>query len=269
MPPASQPPNGDTAALVDAIAQIVARSRRTLVFTGAGISTESGIPDFRGPQGLWKRVDPNLFTIQNFVADAEIRRRSWQMRIETDMWAAEPNAGHHAIVRLERLGVAPVVVTQNIDGLHQAAGSSDVIEIHGTTREFVCLGCGDRGPIGAVLERVEACDWDPRCDGCGGLLKTATISFGQNLDEAVLERAFGEARSADVCLALGSTLSVVPAAYVPLEVARRGGSLVIVNAEGTDLDDHAAVKVADRTGTVLPLLADRVAALLETGGCAS
>lgn len=135
----------ETTRLVEEIARIVARSRRTLVFTGAGVSTESGIPDFRGPQGLWKRVDPNLFTLQNFVSDAEIRRRSWEMRLETAMWAAEPNAGHRAIAALERLGVAPTVVTQNIDGLHQVAGSTDVVEVHGTTREYACLGCGARG----------------------------------------------------------------------------------------------------------------------------
>lgn len=255
-------PKESTAALVETIAEWVAGSNRTLVFTGAGISTESGIPDFRGPQGLWKKVDPKLFTIQNFVADPEIRRRSWEMRLDTAMWAAQPNDGHRAIARLEALGVAPVVVTQNIDGLHQDAGSTDVIEVHGTTREFMCLGCGVRGPIADVLVLVEAGDFDPRCDDCGGLLKSATISFGQSLDEAVLDRAFDEAARSDVCLALGSTLSVVPAAYVPLEVARGGGRLVIVNEEATDLDEVAAAKVSDRTGTVLPMLAERVAALI-------
>lgn len=255
-------PGGDPTEVLDEVMTAVARSRRTLVFTGAGISTESGIPDFRGPQGLWKRVDPNLFTIQNFVSDPEIRRRSWEMRLETRMWAAEPNAGHLAVAQLERLGVAPVVVTQNIDGLHQEAGSTDVIEVHGTTREYACLGCGDRGPIGDVLERVEAGDFDPRCATCGGILKSATISFGQSLDEAVLDRAFEEADRADLCLALGSTLSVVPAAYVPLTVARNGGTLVIVNEEDTDLDHVAAHKLRARTGTVLPRLADGVAAII-------
>lgn len=250
---------------LEEVAHAVARSRRTLVFTGAGVSTESGIPDFRGPHGLWKRVDPNLFTIQNFLADPEIRRRSWEMRIETEMWTAAPNAGHRAIVRLERLGVAPVVVTQNIDGLHQDAGSTDVVEVHGTAREYACLDCGTRGPIGDVLERFEAGDHDPRCDDCGGLLKSATISFGQSLDAAVIDRAFAEADKADVCLALGSTLSVVPAAYVPLAVARNGGTLVIVNEEETDLDDIAAHKLSARTGALLPQLADRVAEILGSG----
>lgn len=259
-------PQESTAALVGTIAQWVAGSQRTLVFTGAGISTESGIPDFRGPQGLWKKVDPKLFTIQNFVADPEIRRRSWQMRLDTAMWSAQPNDGHRGVARLEALGVAPVVVTQNIDGLHQEAGSTDVVEVHGTTREYMCLGCGARGPIAEVLALVEAGDFDPRCADCSGLLKSATISFGQSLDEAVLDRAFDEAARADVCLALGSTLSVVPAAYVPLEVARNGGRLVIVNDEATDLDEVAAVKVSDKTGTVLPMLADGVAELVGSTG---
>jgi len=257
----TETPSEDIRSLTEIAAEWIAASKRTLVFTGAGISTESGIPDFRGPNGLWKRIDPKLFTIQNYVADPEIRRLSWQMRFETAMWMAEPNAGHVALARLESLGVAPVVVTQNIDGLHQAAGSTDVIEVHGTTREWMCLGCDRRGPIEEALERFESGDEDPHCDGCGGLMKTATISFGQSLDSAVLDRAFEEAARSDLCLACGSTLSVTPAAYVPLQVAQSGGRLVIVNEEETELDEIAAMRIAARTGTILPLVAERVAAL--------
>ncbi|MCC7077906.1 MAG: NAD-dependent protein deacylase [Acidimicrobiia bacterium] len=246
---------------VHQIAAWVVEAERTLVFTGAGISTESGIPDFRGPNGLWKKVDPKLFTIQNYVADPEIRKRSWRARLDSEMFDAEPNTGHVAIARLEALGVAPIVVTQNIDGLHQAAGSTDVIEVHGSVREFVCLDCAARGPIEDALERVRGGEADPACPDCGGILKTATISFGQNLETDVIERAFAEAEKSDLCIAAGSSLSVTPAAHIPRIVGERG-RLVIVNAEPTDLDFMAAALVSAQTGTFLPALADAVEALL-------
>jgi NAD-dependent deacetylase len=248
-----------TASVEDAAA-IVAASRRTLVFTGAGVSTESGIPDFRGPQGLWKKVDPNLFTLQNYLADPAIRRAAWKMRVEDPVWTAQPNPSHHAIVHLERLGVAPVVVTQNVDGLHQAAGSSDVVEVHGSIHSVVCLACGWRGPMAGTLARVRGGEADPACEACGGILKSATIAFGQHLEPAVIERAFAQADAADVCVAAGSTLSVTPAAHVPMAVASNGGALVIVNEEPTELDHMAVAVVRARTGTALPRLAELVAA---------
>lgn len=238
---------------------------RTLVFTGAGVSTESGIPDFRGPQGLWKRIDPKLFTIQRYVADPEVRRQSWRMRLDSEAWAAQPNPAHRAIAALDRLGVAPTVVTQNIDGLHQAAGSRDVVEVHGTIHEVVCLDCSARGPMQPVLDRVAAGEDDPACEACGGMLKSATISFGQNLEADVLDRAFALAAAATVCLAVGSTLSVTPAAYVPMRTVEAGGRLVIVNEEPTELDHVAALRLAGRAGTLLPRLADLVAARCGEG----
>jgi NAD-dependent deacetylase len=241
----------------------IAEAPVVLVFTGAGISTESGIPDFRGPNGLWKMRDPMRYTLQNFVADPEVRRESWDNRLHSTLDAAEPNDGHRAIVALERTGKVRTVVTQNIDGLHQRAGSTDVVELHGTTREAGCLSCGRRMPIGVVLDRVREGDSDPHCELCGGLLKTATISFGQMLIEADVERAMSAARACDICIAAGSTLSVWPAAGVPLEAARSGARLVIVNDSETDLDSAASALVRGRCGPVLSTLAEQVALALQ------
>jgi NAD-dependent deacetylase len=247
----------DSGVVAERMASVIGwlvESRRVLVFTGAGISTESGIPDFRGPNGIWKTRDPARYTIQNFVRDPEVRMESWQSRLTSPIDAAEPNKGHRAIVELERAGKVSVVVTQNIDGLHQKAGSSDVIELHGTTREAGCLQCGRRMPIDQVLDRVREGDVDPHCELCGGLLKSATISFGQALIEADVERSMEQARACDVCIAAGSTLSVWPAAGVPLEAARRGARLVIVNESETELDDAASALIRGRCGEVLPMM---------------
>jgi NAD-dependent deacetylase len=237
-------------------------ARRILVFTGAGISTESGIPDFRGPNGVWKTTDPNRYTIESYISDRSVRIERWQARLESRYSDAAPNDAHRAIARLQRAGLAPVVVTQNIDGLHQLAGTVNVIELHGTSSEAVCLECARRMPIGAALDRVREGDVDPHCELCGGLLKTATISFGQPLVAVDLNRAVEEARLADVCLAVGSTLSVWPAAGVPVETIRQGGRLVIVNEGATDLDGMATLMLSGRAGTVLPKL---VGALLGDG----
>jgi NAD-dependent deacetylase len=229
-------------------------ARRILVFTGAGISTESGIPDFRGPNGVWKTTDPSRYTIESYVSDRAVRVERWQARLESRFAGAEPNEAHLAITRLQQAGLAPVVVTQNIDGLHQKAGTVNVIELHGTSTEAVCLECARRMPIDVALDRVREGDVDPHCELCGGLLKTATISFGQALVPADIHRAVEEARLADVCLAVGSTLSVWPAAGVPVETIRQGGRLVIINEGATDLDGMATLIVAGRAGTVLPEL---------------
>jgi NAD-dependent deacetylase len=247
---------------LDEVARWIRDGARSLVFTGAGISTESGIPDFRGPNGVWKTRDPLRYTIQNYLSDPTVRRESWQHRLSSPVDAAQPNAGHRAVVDLERLGKVSAVVTQNIDGLHQAAGSSQVIELHGSTRAAGCLTCGLRLPIEVVLSRVREGDLDPTCEVCGGLLKAATISFGQALVEADVSRAMELAGSCDVCLAVGSTLSVWPAAGVPLHAARTGARLVIVNDGDTDLDLAAAALIRGRAGTVLPAL---VAAVAKSG----
>lgn len=226
------------------------------VLTGAGISTESGIPDFRGPQGTWTK-DPasqRLFTLQAYVSDPGIRRLSWRNRSVHPAWTAEPNAGHRALVDLQRAGRLVALITQNIDGLHQRAGSTEVIELHGSIYGVECLGCGARTPMAATLLRVDAGEEDPPCLTCGGILKSATISFGQNLDTAVLRRAQEAARGCTRFFAVGTSLTVQPAAGLARLAARHGARLTIVNAEPTPYDHLAAEVVREPIGSVLPEL---------------
>jgi len=227
------------------------QARRILVFTGAGISTESGIPDFRGPNGVWKTTDPQRYSIESYVSDREVRVERWRTRLEGRFSGAEPNAAHLAVTRLQAAGLAPVVVTQNTDGLHQKAGTVNVIELHGTSNEAMCLGCNRRMPIEVALDRVREGDEDPHCEVCGGLLKTATISFGQAMVAADVDRAIEEARLCDICLAVGSTLSVWPAASIPVEAVRHRARLLIINQGATDLDRMASLILAGRAGTVM------------------
>ena len=259
-PPATEATTDPLEALERARA-VVGRSSRVVVLTGAGISTDSGIPDFRGPNGLWTKNPEaeRLATIQVYVSDPAIRRRSWQNRLAIP-WAAEPNPGHRALVHLERHGRLDTLVTQNVDGLHQAAGSDParVVEIHGTLREVACLRCGERQPAEAVLDRVRAGDEDPHCtrpadDGpCGGILKSATISFGQSLVAEDLWRAEDAARRCDLLLAVGTSLGVFPAAGLVPTAAGAGAHVVIVNAEPTPFDDLAKVVLRGSISQVLP-----------------
>jgi NAD-dependent deacetylase len=244
-------------ALPDAAALVRAASR-IVVLTGAGISTESGIPDFRGPQGIWTK-DPKaekLSNIHHYMSDPEVRRLAWQGRLAHPAWHAQPNAGHHALVRLERTGKLRALITQNIDGLHQLAGHSAdvVIEVHGTLRDVMCMTCGWRAPMSHALERVVAGEPDPPCPHCGGILKSATISFGQPLVPDVIERALRAAEGADLLLAVGTSLQVYPvASAVPLAKAA-GARVVIVNAEPTPFDGLADVVLRAPIGETLPLL---------------
>jgi len=224
---------------LDRIASWAAEAKGGVAFTGAGISTESGIPDFRGPNGFWKRNDASKFTIQNYVADPEHRKERWRMAAQggSFMYAnAEPNAGHIALARLEELGAIRGVITQNVDGLHQDAGSVSVLELHGTSRKVGCLSCGERWPNAVILERVTAGEEDPRCTYCGGILKSATISFGQMLPDDVVEEAHRWSLEADFFLVVGSSLVVSPANAFPGVAKRIGAKLAIVNREPTDLD---------------------------------
>jgi NAD-dependent deacetylase len=218
-------------------------AERVVVLTGAGISTDSGIPDFRGPQGVWTKNPgaERTATLEHYMADAEVRKQSWRNRLESPAWAAEPNAGHRALVRLEARGKLHTLVTQNIDELHQRAGTDParIVEIHGSMRHVVCMSCGERAPMERALERVRAGEEDPPCRTCGGILKSATISFGQNLVAADLERAERAAQECDLLLAVGSTLTVYPAAGLVPVAAHRGARIVIVNAEPTAYDDMA------------------------------
>lgn len=247
---------------VDRARQLVAASTRVVVLTGAGISTDSGIPDFRGPNGVWTK-DPaaeKMSTLQNYLGDPDVRRRAWRNRLESPTWEAQPNDGHRALVALQRRGVLDTLVTQNVDGLHQAAGTDPerVVEIHGTMREVLCMSCGERTPMPDVLERVRAGDVDPTCSTetgggpCGGILKSATISFGQNLVAEDLARADRAARTCDLMLAIGSTLSVYPAAGLVPSAHLSGAHVVIMNAEPTDYDTIADVVLRGPIGVTLP-----------------
>jgi NAD-dependent deacetylase len=236
----------------------VDHAARVVVLTGAGISTESGIPDFRGPQGVWTK-DPKaekLSNIHYYMSDPEVRKLAWQGRSRHPAWTASPNAGHRALVELERRGKLHSLVTQNIDGLHQRAGNSPdrVIEVHGTVLEVVCMQCSWRGPMPQVLERVEAGEEDPPCLECGGILKSATISFGQSLVPEVIDRAMRMATEADLFMAVGTSLQVYPiAGLVPL-ASNAGARVIIVNAESTPFDQLADAVFSRPIGEVLPLL---------------
>ena len=247
---------------LDAIADWIGRAQRIVILTGAGISTESGIPDFRGPQGVWtKNPDAEkTATLQYYVSDPEIRKKSWRNRLESPLWEAEPNAGHRALADLEKKASIHTLVTQNIDGLHHKAGSSPeiIVEIHGNVREVKCLDCAYRAPMEVALERVRAGEDDPHCEGCGGILKSATISFGENLVVEDLERSQRAAAASDLFLAIGSSLGVYPAAGLPEIALGAGARLVVMNAQETPFDRYADDVVRDPLGDVLPAVVERV-----------
>jgi len=234
----------------------VEAARRIVVLAGAGISTDSGIPDFRGPQGVWTRnpAAEKLSTLQHYLADREVRKTSWRGRLESPAWSARPNAGHLALAGLERRGKLHALITQNIDGLHQKAGNSPerVIEVHGTIHFVTCWGCGWKGPMQPVLERVRAGEEDPSCELCGGILKSATISFGQQLVPEVIARAMRAAEEADLLLAVGSSLQVYPVAGAVPAARAAGARIVIVNAQPTPFDDMADAVLRGNIGEVLP-----------------
>jgi NAD-dependent deacetylase len=245
-------------------AALLGRARRILVLTGAGISTDSGIPDFRGPQGLWTK-DPSaerMATFEVYVSDPDVRRRSWRHRLESSATQPRPNAGHRALLELERRGVLDTLVTQNVDGLHLAVGHdpSRVVEIHGNNSVVQCLSCGARWPMPVVVERVRRGEDDPACTEpggagtCGGILKAAVISFGQNLVPEDLARAEEAALRCDLILTVGTTLGVYPAAGLVPVARNAGASVVIVNGDPTELDTLADVVVRGRIGEVLPRL---------------
>jgi NAD-dependent deacetylase len=252
---------GVTGAVPDPLPDWLTGATRICVLTGAGVSTDSGIPDYRGPNGVWTR-DPDaekLVTLSYYVADPEIRRKAWRMREELQVGDVRPNAAHEALADLERQGRLRALVTQNVDGLHQAAGSSRdvVLEIHGTVHEVTCLSCGDRTTMRSALDRLDAGDPDPACLLCGGILKSATISFGQEMDEQVMAAAATAADDCDVFLAAGTSLQVWPAAGLVEIAAARGARVVIANAEPTPYDDLADLLVREPLGTALPRLLSR------------
>ncbi len=236
----------------------IAEARRVVVLTGAGISTESGIPDFRGPQGVWTSNPAAELqsTLQNYLADPQVRQAAWRSRMAHPAWTAQPNRGHLALVELERRGKLHALITQNIDELHQMAGHARerIIEVHGTMRRVMCWGCGQRTPMPDVLERVRAGEVDPACRDCGGILKSDTISFGQALVPAVIDRALSVAAEADLLLAIGSTLQVYPVASVVPVAKDAGARVVIMNNQPTPMDSLADALLRGPIGEVLPAL---------------
>ena len=244
--------------MIDEVRSWIDAAQRVVVLTGAGISTDSGIPDFRGPQGLWTKnpLAEKMSNIHYYLADPEVRKLSWQNRLSSPAWDAKPNAGHLSLFNLFKRQKLHALITQNIDELHQMSGIPPelVIEVHGTMRKVMCWDCGMRAPMQKALDRVRAGEADPKCRECGGILKSDTISFGQALVPAVIERAMRVAAEADLLLAVGSTLQVYPVAGVVPVAADAGARIVIVNNQPTPMDGLADVLLRDPIGEVLPAL---------------
>ena len=251
---------------IDTVSELVLRSKNIIVFTGAGISTESGIADFRSPGGLWERFDPGEFTYQKFLVSEKSREKFWEF--SRSLWPvilkAEPNRGHRAIAEFYRMGKLDGVITQNIDGLHQKSGIPDekVIELHGTARWVICLECGQRYPRDEIQARLESGDRVPRCD-CTGIMKSATVSFGQPMPEKKVSEAKMKSAESDFFLVAGSSLEVYPAARMPLIARKNGAKLVIVNLMPTPHDRHADVVINEKAGEVLPRIVAQVKAKLN------
>ncbi len=257
-PAGSGPADPGSLALAGALAGV----SRVAILTGAGISTGSGIPDFRGPDGVWTKNTgaEKLFTYDTYLSDPELRKRSWRTRLVHPAWNAEPNDAHLALTRLAAAGVDTWIITQNIDGLHQRAGSPPerVLELHGTLSGVVCVSCGDRTEMAAALDRIRAGAADPPCMRCGGILKSATVTFGEALDPEVLGAAARAARAADLMLAIGSTLTVEPAASLCAVATRAGARLVIVNRDPTPYDNLATALIRDPISEAIPRLVRQI-----------
>ncbi len=243
---------------IDQVRAWISAAERVVVLTGAGISTDSGIPDFRGPQGVWTKnpLAEKMSDIRYYVSDPEVRKLAWKSRMDSAVWKAKPNHGHRAVVELEKRGKLHALITQNTDGLHVISGipQEKVIEVHGTMRKVVCLQCGWRDDMQVVITRLRAGEEDPGCKECGGMLKSDTISFGQALAPEVIDRAMQVAGECDLMLAIGSTLQVYPVAgAVPL-AHRAGAKLVILNAQPTQFDDIADAVLNTSIGEALPFL---------------
>jgi len=247
---------------IEEIADLIVGSKQIVVFTGAGISTESGIPDFRGPDGLWTKIDPEDFTYQKFVGDREARKRIWQLNTTMGFGfdEVEPNPAHRAIVELEKLGKLDCIVTQNVDGLHQKAGSSEdkVLQLHGNMQWVKCIDCGARHPFQEVRGWIEAGVEVPECAECGGILKPDAVFFGEAMPVKETTEAQRRSGACDLCIVIGSTLTVYPAALMPQYAVSSGAKLVIINDGATELDHAADVRVSARAGEVMARAMARV-----------
>jgi NAD-dependent deacetylase len=255
--------------LIDQTAGWISGAKAVVVFAGAGLSTESGIPDFRSPGGVWDRYDPEDFYFQNFLSSETSREKYWQMSTEMyePMKRAQPNAAHLAIAELEMLDRLDCVITQNIDGLHHKAGNSAerIIELHGTALYVSCLSCKKRYDRDEVQERVRQGQKAPRCDACGGLLKPATISFGQPMPERETEEAYRRSAACDLFIVVGSSLVVQPAASMPLVAKRNGARLVIINRDETPLDDLADLVIHGQAGPTMAAVLEKARTRMGTG----
>lgn len=253
--------NQDLETLIDNVADLIIKSRRLVVFTGAGVSTESGIPDFRSPGGIWDRFDPDDFSYDKFVSDPESRRKQWRMLREGLLTGGAPtNPAHDAIAELYRLDKLDCVITQNIDNLHQKAGvpGNRVFELHGNNQWVVCLDCGRRYPFGEIKPRLDEGEEIPDCAACRGILKPDIVMFGEQLPVKVLEEASRRAMASDLCIVIGSTLVVYPAAYMPIYAVEAGAKLVIINLSATPLDHQAAVLIRAKAGETLSRIVQKV-----------
>ncbi len=251
----------DQDTLIDRVADLIVKAKRVVVFTGAGISTESGIPDFRSPGGIWERFDPEEFTYQRLMGSPEARRKWWQIFQERELPTdAEPNPAHLAIAELDKLGKLDCVITQNIDNLHQKAGVPDdkVFELHGNMRWIVCLNCGKRYPLEQIKVRLDKGEEIPDCESCHGILKPDIVLFGETLPEKVFEEATQRSYSADLFMVIGSTLIVYPAAYMPIYAVDSGAKLVIINLSPTPMDRQAAVLIKAKAGETMSKVIERV-----------
>ncbi len=244
----------DLDSLAERVADLIINAKRVVVFTGAGISTESGIPDFRSPGGIWERFDPDDFIYQKFVRDPEARRKQWQMLREGGLATeAKPNPAHYAIAELDRLGKLDCVITQNVDNLHQKAGvpADRVFELHGNMQWAVCLSCGRRYPFEQVRLRLDKGEETPDCEACHGILKPSVVLFGESLPEKVLKEATFRSYNCDLVMVIGSTLIVYPAAYMPVYAVDSGAKLVIINLSPTPMDKQATVLIRARAGEAM------------------
>jgi NAD-dependent deacetylase len=246
---------------IERLAQLILESKKTVVFTGAGISTESGIPDFRGPGGIWSRYDPEDFTIQKFLSSPAARKTIWKMSAEGGLLAgAEPNPAHHAIAELYQLGKLDCVITQNIDNLHQKAGVPEdkVFELHGNTQWAVCLSCRRRFLMPEVLQKIKEGVEVPDCPDCQGILKPDAVLFGEALPQETLQEATRRSQNCDLFIVIGSTLVIYPAAYMPTYAREAGARLAIVNLTPTPLDHYATVVIQGRAGEIMSKVMEKV-----------
>ena len=253
--------NQDLETLADKIADLITNARKIVVFTGAGISTESGVPDFHSPGGIWDRFDPDDFTYQKFISNPESRRKQWQMLREGLLHGgAEPNLAHYAIAELDRLGKLDCVITQNVDNLHQKAGVPDdkVFELHGNMQWAICLDCGQRYPFEQIKARLDGGEEIPDCEACRGILKPDAVFFGEQLPEEIFREATFRSYGCDLLIVIGSTLVVYPAALMPIYAANAGAKLVIINLSSTPMDHRAAVLIRAKAGETMSVVIQKV-----------